>query len=193
MDEDWDADISGAATTPATQYVPPPVDNNRSNSGYQSSSYSSNNNNTERGSGFGSSFGRGRIFSNYKKDVPRSRPSNDYNINERPSRRNDNDFNNNNYEDRQAQSSFGKSAPSSGCTETMSVESRQLSLIIGKSGATINNIKDKCGVKIMTPSRDEAQGQKYADIKITGNSQADIEQAKRMIKEVIESNQNRVG
>ncbi len=70
----------------------------------------------------------------------------------------------------------------------MNVESRMLSSIIGKSGATINNIKDKCGVKISTPSRDEVQGHQYTDIKITGNSQADIDQAKNMIREVIDSN-----
>ena len=57
--------------------------------------------------------------------------------------------------------------------------------VIGKGGATINNIRDTCHVKVHVPSREEAQNVSNIDVKITGCLQKDIDQAKEMIREAI--------
>ncbi len=85
----------------------------------------------------------------------------------------ENHDNNNNY----SKSSY------SNHTETIRVETKSISLIIGKAGATINNIKEKCNVRVIIPQRDEIQNQSHADIKIIGQSKDSIEKAIKMIKE----------
>lgn len=85
----------------------------------------------------------------------------------------ENHDNNNNY----AKSSF------SNLTEIMSVETKSISSLIGKAGATINNIKDKCNVRVIIPPREEIQNQSHANIKIIGHSKDSIEKAIQMINE----------
>jgi hypothetical protein len=205
-DEDWDAEIDTS-----TNYTKPAVTYQQQAPSH--SSYTGGSSSANRTGGFSNSIGRGRMLNSLRNDQSSSNSNHfgggsssgggnggdDYN---RQSSRH-NDQNNNKYDGEEKQSafsSFSKPAVSfssssnsgGGFSDTVSVESRQMSAIIGKAGATINNIKDKCSVRISTPSRDEVQGQRFADIKITGNSQADIDEAKRMIKEVTDTNQNRV-
>lgn len=55
--------------------------------------------------------------------------------------------------------------------------------MIGKAGATINNIRNTCNVKIEIPAREDIQHQSNVDIKIISSSQQDIDRAKAMIRE----------
>ncbi len=75
-------------------------------------------------------------------------------------------------------------------TYEMMVDSKAISSIIGKSGVTITNIKEKCNVKIQTPSKEESSNQRQVCLKISGFNQDDIDRAKTMINQIISSSSN---
>ncbi len=58
--------------------------------------------------------------------------------------------------------------------------------MIGKGGATINQIRDTCGVKIDIPPRESIQYSENVEIKITGQTQQSIEEARKMIMNLTE-------
>lgn len=58
--------------------------------------------------------------------------------------------------------------------------------MIGKGGATINQIRDSCGVKIDIPPREEVQYSDNVKIKVIGKSQENIDKAKDMIRNATE-------
>ena len=159
-DEDWDADIStNQVVQPKASFKEP--------------------------SSFGISHGRGRIFRNTERtnqfdsqSINKYESSHQENSSSYPKSdgfRSRSDSNNNHY---------SSSSSSSNMTELMNIETRSISSIIGKAGATINNIRDRCNVKIIIPPREELQNAYDVDIKIIGGSKSDIDKAKDMIKEI---------
>ena len=72
-------------------------------------------------------------------------------------------------------------------SETLSVDVRHISSIIGKAGATINNIRDTCGVRINVPGREELAGRQSAELRISGSSHQQIYKARDMINEITQS------
>ena len=180
-DEDWDSEITEPASIKSAAHKT----QSSFSSGFQSTTRAINDqyNNIGRVNVFSAVGGRGQLINRNQNDGA-NRGFSSY------SSKHQNDQNNN-FSDSQNKSAF-LSSSSSGITGIMQIESRSISAIIGKAGATINHIKDKCHVKVITPSRDEAQSQRTADIKIIGDSREDVEQAKRMIQDVLDSNSNRV-
>jgi len=165
-DEDWDADIS------TNQVVQPKASFKEPNS-------------------FGISHGRGRIFRNTERT--NQFDSQSINKHESSYQENSSNYSNNNKYDypksdgvgfRSRSDSNNNHYTSSNMTELMNIETRSISSIIGKAGSTINNIRDRCNVKIIIPPREELQNAYDVDIKIIGSSKSDIDKAKDMIKEI---------
>ena len=165
MDEDWDDEIAPGSGVKASSFSY----SNSSSSAFKP--FSSNDSSSSRPSGF--SYGRGRSFNSTSYQRQDRNQNNDryqgFKSNEndqRPSR---------NYED--------SSGSASQITDHMTINSKSVSSLIGKAGATISNIRDKCDVKIFVPKREEIQDQSEIEVKIIG-SKENIEKAKNMIKEV---------
>lgn len=149
-------------------------------------------------------FGRGRVLeqsrereSNYSNCTSRSQSSRG----ESRYNRDGNYSNRNRYEN--SSSGFGSNHTSSfskssnryddnnnyrnyDLTEFINIDPRSISMLIGKGGSTINNIRQECSVKIDIPPREEIQNLSKVDIKIMGASYTNIDRAKRMISETIQ-------
>lgn len=171
-EEDWDADIrypKNSFTPAQTSGVSKPAPTAQAAHSYARNDHES------RAS---HSFGRGRVFSNRNSDHDQDR--NSFYKPRSPVKQNDD---NNNYNTNSRNSSL---------TTHMTIDTKSISAIIGKSGSTISNIREKCNVKIMIPPREELQGRSQTDIKIIGSYKIDIEKAKQMIEDIISSsNSNR--
>lgn len=162
-DEDWDADISSTTRTKTT-----------SNNSFQSRAFQSSFSNENKPSNSSLSFGRGRLinrnserenlfgrgFSNREKSPLEDSPR--YNTTTR----------------RQV-------VDESQISDYITIDSKSIGAVIGKSGATINGIREKCNVKIDIPRREDLQYQSRTQIKIIGSSKIDIEKAKQMIEQSI--------
>lgn len=68
----------------------------------------------------------------------------------------------------------------------LQIQNRSIPSVIGKGGATINQIRDACGVKIDIPPREEVQYSDHVEIKVIGKSQESIDKAKDMIRNATE-------
>jgi hypothetical protein len=176
MDEDWDEEIREDRYESKVNSRDNNNNNNSSKFGSSFSSFSTSNyddnrnrhgsdSNTRQSSGF--SFGRGRLLSNKNDNINKSESFTRYRS---PS-------NHRSYND-----------TSSSITEYMNIDVRSISTIIGRQGSNISNIRDKCNVKIFVPNRDEIGNQNKTEIKIIGQSRSNIEKAKEMIDESINSN-----
>jgi hypothetical protein len=119
---------------------------------------------------YGFTRGRGSMIRSVKRDEP-----------ERNIREINNNIDNNQYDNNNNNNNFSK--PFSSITEFLNIETKSISSIIGKAGATINSIKEKCNVKIIIPAREEIQNQSKTDIKIIGQSKESIDKAIQMIKD----------
>lgn len=181
MDEDWDEEIR--VSNENSKLNNRDNNNNSNKFGSTFSSFSNNNSNndenrrrnesddnTRQSSGF--SFGRGRLLNN-KSDNYRS-----------------NNENFTRYRSPSNQRSYNDS--SSSITEYMNIDVRSISTLIGRQGSTISNIRDKCSVKIFVPNRDEIGNQNTTEIKIIGQSKSNIDKARDMIEELLNSS-NRYG
>lgn len=177
-DEDWDAEITPANCKPATSYTQTttfttqttssiaPQSNSFGSSSFSRPQYANNYGDSNSGKG------RGSLFRSNRNDENSSRQSyNNYN---------NYDDNNNPYNNKSS-SSF---------TETLNVDAKSISSLIGKGGSTINEIREKCNVKIHVPPREAQLNKNYAEIKIVGQSREAIERAMQMIKEKSNENSN---
>lgn len=130
------------------------------------------------------SFGRGRVFD-------RNEPMNQYDSNKRSDYSSSSNYSNNRYQ--RPEGSFRRNYYDDNnnykngdfTSDTYNIETRHVSVVIGKAGSTINNIRSLCNVKINIPPREELQNVSNVDLKIIGSSQ-DIEKAKEMVKDTIE-------
>lgn len=195
-EEDWDADISDTTTTVKPVFTPTlqPATSTFGSSGFGVST----------GRGRGSllrptdrqetkqeterpSFGHENNRSNdrpYRQEHDRFRSENERpyrSENDRSYKQDDRSYNKPAYNQYDNNNNNNKNYSS--ITEILNIETKSISSIIGKAGATINNIKDTCGVKVIIPAREEIQNQSHTDIKIIGQSKENIDKAIQMIKE----------
>lgn len=165
MDEDWDAEISGTPSTTAFYQPPAPtsrLDSFVRNENYNSPSSSSN------------SFGRGqRIFGQNRFAGGGGGDRSSFGSEMRSER---------NYSSRPRDESS--------MSEDIEVPTSQISSIIGRAGATVNDIRDKCNVKVNIPRKEELEDRKFANVRISASNQDSIEQAKKMILSILDNNNN---
>ena len=154
MDEDWDAEMTDNCTKPA------PLTPITSSTVIPDRP------------AYGFTRGRGSMIKCVKRDEP-----------ERNIREINNNIDNNHYDNNNSNNNNNFSKQFSSITEFLNIETKSISSIIGKAGATINSIKEKCNVKIIIPAREEIQNQSKTDIKIIGQSKESIDKAIQMIKE----------
>ncbi|CAF0863426.1 unnamed protein product [Brachionus calyciflorus] len=155
MDENWDDDWD----TPAQQSKPPPPA--PAPKIFQPST-----------------FGRGRLLNSLSQQDKHEEPRHEF-------KRYDDHDTKSDYDRRQRsppRDSYA-SRDRSSITDYIKVDSRSIGSLIGKAGSNINNIRDKCNVKIVVPNRDELQNQSKAEIRVIGSSRVDIDKAIQMIEQ----------
>lgn len=196
-DEDWDVEVNSASTPsfkpmsfePATVVVPPParpfglasIGRGRGTlfqrTGFNSSSNNSSSEpdrNTRPTLPIQSSHNSTSSHASMETEISSTANNRGFGSGSRPAYGGQDRYDNNN--------NFAKSSFSSQ-TEVISIETKSISAIIGKAGATINNIKDKCNVRVIIPPREEIQNQSHAEIKIVGQSKESIDRAIQMIQD----------
>lgn len=97
------------------------------------------------------------------------------------------------YRDRNNNSNgeFGERFQSGGSgDDSITIESSQVSSLIGRGGATVSNIREKCQVRINIPSREEIGNERFVDVKIIG-SEENVKRAKEMIRETLDDSRSR--
>lgn len=103
--------------------------------------------------------------------------------NERSSDRFDLDWNRRDSREKSASRAAG--ARAGNCVDDIEIEARQVSAVIGRQGATVSNIREKCSVRIDVPRREEIGSASTVRIKISGSSWDDVDRAKSMIRDVV--------
>lgn len=207
-DEDWDVECTNPTTTkpqPPTFKNETSLSNDTSNSrpafmstgrgrlfqrqdqssspnrlGFGSSNYSSNS--KESSSNYRESSGNYRDKD--RESYNRSNESSNYRDRDGSSSRwNDSS----NYRDRDGQQNSGFNRSNDSIVDEIEIDCSNISAIIGRQGATISGIRDKCNVKINIPRREELENQKKTQIKIIGSNRDDVDKAKMMIKDITSS------
>lgn len=213
MDEDWDAEIAAeSANRPrATAQIPTysGASSRNDQALYESSSSSNNWKNSEWptnsssssnpfSAGYGSR-GRGNFgsYSGNYRDRRTDSPSSGAARNNRDDRDYDRnsgrDFSrgqdNNNYSEQRDDRDGNRGDRDR--VDYIEIDSRCTSAVIGRQGATVSNIRDRCGVRIDVPRREDIGDSRTVRIKISGSSTESVDKAKSMIQQVVDENNNR--